>query len=1079
MLNKLKMDPIEEAEHSDDASSAVSKSSSASAGNRSRSRGGSSTSKPPLMKFISWRTPSSPKKSMGGSSSLDGSNSSDNDRKESFKYPPQLVIESNQSPSVDPSSFAIQLEIETKERADLLVPVAVGMPIASLDVPESDPRSNVTTALSSRLDPAGSIIPRSKALSASRVTDSVPVKSRPFLSRFNSFDDTDTSSPRGSANISFDFRRKKQPAGETPSISGSATAHEEKRVEEGRTVAVSPRRSGKTKFIVTESSDANDSGVDESNTSQSGLRVDVLLDATVANDGETLHDQATANDKVEIQSQTEEPSVETPKDRTPEVKVESLLAGTFEQSTNMPFHDLDSYSSSDAESSPSQTVNEIGVFPAVENANRPTIAEDADLPTQVEEHHMIAIDEALPSRTHGSSDREFEIDINVPLVMAPEETQESSRSERNSSSLASVPAALAVSEVAADQVTRRCTSAFDNESSISHQAESHIGLSEVSIRSGVSSSVSVSDNRLTEMQETAVKRLSFDHVTPVGETTTSLSGVPPPEGRSGWSAGRQDAQSEVSAALNLTPHGSGSVVVFSEELEDRNRVGKAEVNSSTDGSDWSKGERFGSLDDDLSVLPSVDGEEEVLSWRLDPDVSLSDWTVRVTNSTDNSVTVYHLHRNILAVGPRKSEYFVEMFKNRGKLGEAATDVRLPEPAAVAVPLLLDFVYSPQGKLELATETSAGLRHLAKLFGIRTLHKQVTQFIQRDLSLSNALLYYKDAVSLGDDKVAAWAARHCARNLLKIDPQNSLLGGMEPSFLALVLQSAELHENAGNKSGGFSVKKRSFHASALVASYFKLSQERLTEENFRMLANEKVLPFIDFKVALDLLELEADIAPIGRSFPTFSDITDLQKRCVKTLSTHWRELAQMDRDNVARVCQKLSGGVLTELLLKSLSRANRKVSSELSPSSQHPDAGSLDRPHNGVDSGEALDDREKRIRSECEKKLQETMKAHADDLAKLKSEYEADLGKMRDVCLDQDKQLARYRKEIQCFERLVNAPEGEIVQSGMLNGDTKMPIAANAAADGQFYQVQQTSSDGKVSTRKYPLFYFNSDKSNSC
>jgi len=61
---------------------------------------------------------------------------------------------------------------------------------------------------------------------------------------------------------------------------------------------------------------------------------------------------------------------------------------------------------------------------------------------------------------------------------------------------------------------------------------------------------------------------------------------------------------------------------------------------------------------DMSIrsLPTVLSEDQSeLTWRLDPSESMSDWTLRVVNKGTNTVDEYHLHRNILAVGKRRSE----------------------------------------------------------------------------------------------------------------------------------------------------------------------------------------------------------------------------------------------------------------------------------------------------------------------------------------------------------------------------------------------------------------------------------------
>ena len=67
----------------------------------------------------------------------------------------------------------------------------------------------------------------------------------------------------------------------------------------------------------------------------------------------------------------------------------------------------------------------------------------------------------------------------------------------------------------------------------------------------------------------------------------------------------------------------------------------------------------GSLDDD-------EDDETELTWRLDARKSLSDWAVVVTTKETRITQVYNVHKNYLAVGPRKSLYFAREFATHNK-----------------------------------------------------------------------------------------------------------------------------------------------------------------------------------------------------------------------------------------------------------------------------------------------------------------------------------------------------------------------------------------------------------------------------
>jgi len=135
-------------------------------------------------------------------------------------------------------------------------------------------------------------------------------------------------------------------------------------------------------------------------------------------------------------------------------------------------------------------------------------------------------------------------------------------------------------------------------------------------------------------------------------------------------------------------------------------------------------------------------EEEIPVWRLDPEVSFSDWTIRVVPTSDEEeeqelkknrlkddemddrildefyntetkpmeqqprdesgktatslqTSVYHVHRVHLASGYRKSEYFQTLFSLRSETEDSlakTTELSLPESARSVFPRFLDYVY---------------------------------------------------------------------------------------------------------------------------------------------------------------------------------------------------------------------------------------------------------------------------------------------------------------------------------------------------------------------------------------------------
>ena len=76
---------------------------------------------------------------------------------------------------------------------------------------------------------------------------------------------------------------------------------------------------------------------------------------------------------------------------------------------------------------------------------------------------------------------------------------------------------------------------------------------------------------------------------------------------------------------------------------------------------------------------SIAADDSHLSWRLDPKKSLSDHTINVTEDGDpNPANItgygetkpYHVHKSILSVGPRSSDFFRSKFT--GAAGRCGT-----------------------------------------------------------------------------------------------------------------------------------------------------------------------------------------------------------------------------------------------------------------------------------------------------------------------------------------------------------------------------------------------------------------------
>jgi hypothetical protein len=323
-------------------------------------------------------------------------------------------------------------------------------------------------------------------------------------------------------------------------------------------------------------------------------------------------------------------------------------------------------------------------------------------------------------------------------------------------------------------------------------------------------------------------------------------------------------------------------------------------------------------------------------WRLDPAESHSDFIIEIDSSpterTQDSIEVdrYHVHKSILALGPRKSGYFAKLLQ--GVFSETSRGVcriLLDPVAAKAFPALLDFLYGAS-QLECSTESATALHFMGQYFEIRRLRWQARQFWMKDLCLENCATYYQHAVLFGDERVLRRIQITLgSEQLLDISLESNLLKVIDPNFLLTILQTADLVVADSTTL--------SSHTSKLIArvldqcvnvededketSNEKDDHERscVKAELFLQLTDRSYLPEIDVTAALKLLQQERKIVN-----PPGDTLTSLQQRCLQSMAKDWRRvpLQSAFMNTLRRVSTPI---LLTELLAYCLTHAKEMVS----------------------------------------------------------------------------------------------------------------------------------------------------------
>lgn len=241
-----------------------------------------------------------------------------------------------------------------------------------------------------------------------------------------------------------------------------------------------------------------------------------------------------------------------------------------------------------------------------------------------------------------------------------------------------------------------------------------------------------------------------------------------------------------------------------------------------------------------------------LSWRNDPETSLSDWTIEVTTEGEEpavgsvgskrpraSATEYHVHRAFLVAGQGKSDYFASLF-GKGNFSESedrTSRLTLKPSEVAAFPALLDFVYT--GKLDAAAETATALRHLAGYLRMGALYEAVISFIGRNLQPSTAFVYLSEANVYSDEKIIAAAMK--------------TIGSSGPA----ILLAAETFSPEDFKAIVSDATCGSEELSNAVLAFCQKRSGTIDSELLEFLTHDSRMPRVSRKAALPLLELSLE------------------------------------------------------------------------------------------------------------------------------------------------------------------------------------------------------------------------------
>lgn len=281
-----------------------------------------------------------------------------------------------------------------------------------------------------------------------------------------------------------------------------------------------------------------------------------------------------------------------------------------------------------------------------------------------------------------------------------------------------------------------------------------------------------------------------------------------------------------------------------------------------------EGNDYFDVDDD--DWDEEDEGTEPLSWSLDVPSNFCDWKIEVSrihsshsssmnpsslsiqkhgrehrsslsrSGSDIRSEIYHVHKAILSVGPRRSEYFATLFK-QSNMSEHTTNtsrINLEGSAAEAFPGVLDYIYSDK-KIKFTSKNATAVRHLAHYFGIRPLWKYASVFIKGDFGLETAATYLSEAMLYHDEKLEQASIDILAEHIEEVSRR--ALTKLPPSSFERIVTSPHL-------------KCRSKKLSDIVLKYCQTQGDAVDSNLLMKWTKYERMPSVSRKAALPLLKI---------------------------------------------------------------------------------------------------------------------------------------------------------------------------------------------------------------------------------
>ena len=365
------------------------------------------------------------------------------------------------------------------------------------------------------------------------------------------------------------------------------------------------------------------------------------------------------------------------------------------------------------------------------------------------------------------------------------------------------------------------------------------------------------------------------------------------------------------------------------------------------------------------------------SWRLPLDESYSDFVIAVSvepeeaanNAEQNSTTEYHVHKERLCVGPRRSDVLARAI--RAPMAEATRNrycVDLKRSAADAFPILLDYLYTGKIKfhcvrdylygddngadddtmITVSSKQCVALRFLSSYFGMELLQHEIDEYIGGYHfleSVEDLSCVWEESAVYHDEKMRDILKKKAIQLLDDcVDRSSSRLVSVLGDFLSLVpfglIQCvwvswvAKFLDKEGRVGGEERVD--------ILVEAAKGRRFDIDDKVMALVTSQSSLPKLTTSAAMKLLQMISDQSTCAEGTGDFdAKMKDLERRCADVAAEdwenaldlqpwHWRDLEDDDRRSKKRQkietsCKQLSVEIERNLLRCVVAKATDDVS----------------------------------------------------------------------------------------------------------------------------------------------------------